>query len=145
MIDPQELRIGNLLELSATDPNTKEVLKFTGPVSGILHDKILMGSSEVSKEGIHTPFDMLSGIPLTEERLLKAGFTLSQLLVEDNEVPLVKDAYYGENPVTHDHLIHLKNTGSGWFYLNSHHKVPCVHSLQNLVYDLAGEELTFKD
>ncbi len=77
-------------------------------------------------------------IHLTEEWLLKFGF---EIAFADEAF---KEALYGDNPVTEDYLIILKNVSNYWFYRNGHFKIRYVHQLQNLFFALTGEELTIK-
>ena len=85
--------------------------------------------------------DKFEHIPLTEEWLLKFGFTKQSTSNNCNKW------FKGENPITHDWLFHLV-----WlvghptpFYQNGHHMIKYVHQLQNLFWCLCNEELTIKN
>ena len=81
-----------------------------------------------------------SGIPLTEDILVKLGFEIDSV-----DRPILHADYKVINPITHDYMIELKNVGTGWFYRNGYFKIDYVHQLQNLYFALCGEELTFKN
>lgn len=83
-------------------------------------------------------------IPITEEWLIKFGFEISEDSYSDNlgnHICSHKEALFGENPITYDYMIILKNLGDGWFYKNSHHKINYVHELQNLYFSLTKSEI----
>ena len=85
-------------------------------------------------------------IPLTEEILLKCGFSCTE------ESGTSKGFSIGENIVTYDYLVYLtwlkRIDGKGLdpypFYRNGRHIVKYLHQLQNLYYALTGEELEVK-
>ena len=87
-------------------------------------------------------FDMteVSPIPLTEELLLKFGY-------QKREGDVCHDWWYGENKVTYDWLICIKQSinRNVFFYQNSRHVINYVHQLQNLHFVLSGEELVLKE
>ena len=112
----KEFRLGNFIN------------EYGSPVTINIAKLVYMDSN---KDLINTIY---SGIPLTEERLLKLGFRLG----DDG---YTRSAFYGENPVTKDYLLVLKNVGDGWFYRNGHFKIEYIHQLQNLIFALCGEEL----
>lgn len=87
--------------------------------------------------------DMIEPIPLTEEILLKCGFSCT----EESETS--KGFSIGENIVTYDYLVYLtwlkSIDGKGLdpypFYRNGGHIVKHLHQLQNLYFALIGQEL----
>jgi hypothetical protein len=81
-----------------------------------------------------------SGIPLTEEWLLKAGFKTRVTI--NHSVQYFK----GENPITNDWLFDILwlEGYSEPFYRNGFHKIKYVHQLQNLYFVLTCEELEVK-
>lgn len=102
------------------------------------HDQIVVNYANGS--GIYTVnLKDVEIIPLTEEWLLKFGFKVDYMNLD-----VLICAYYGENPLTKDYVLELKNVGNGWFYHNGHFKIDFVHQLQNLYFALCGEELELK-
>jgi len=122
MIAPQELRMGNFVH----SPYDGHVVKVNAA------DIFLIANGH-HREARFEP------IELTEDWLLKFGFEIDYM----NRDILIC-AYYGENPVTKDYILELKNTSDGWFYRNGYFKIKTVHQLQNLTFALTGEELTIK-
>lgn len=88
-------------------------------------------------KGVENYFEM-KPIPLDEEWLLKFNFKIEEIHAG------LSEADFGHNPITQDFILTIKNTGSGWFYRNSHFKLDYVHQLQNLYFALCGEELELK-
>jgi hypothetical protein len=131
MINPFELRLGNFvsdghygfMKISLIDDRGWATLLPIGAVTN---------SPRVE-------LTELNPIPLTEEWLTKFGFEKDK-----RSADYVQVYYFGENPVTNDWMISLKNTGKGFFYRNSHFSVNYVHQLQNLYFALTKEELTIK-
>lgn len=82
-------------------------------------------------------------IPLTEKWLLDFGFE------KDNKGSVSVQFNYGENPLTHDHMIQLiwlkklpnYELEEYPFYRNGHFAVKYVHQLQNLYFALTNNEL----
>lgn len=127
---PQELRVENLVY----DRSKTRIVKVWGIESN--HDQITVNHANGSAVYKVDLKDIVP-IDLTEEWLLKMGFEFSH--------EIIKEALYGENPVTKDYLIVLKNTGDGWFYRNGYFKMKHVHQLQNVYFALTGEELKIKE
>lgn len=128
MIAPQELKQNNLIR----DIQSGRI----GAVLTIGEKKctIKMPFSKLSQS-----YEDFEPIELNEDWLLKLGFEIE---FSDHAF---KEAYYGENPVTKDYLINLKNTGDGWFYRNGYFKIKYVHHAQNLTFAITGEELKIKE
>jgi hypothetical protein len=128
MINPRELRIGNLVRgIDAPYPASIEGIDPNGGVF-LLGDSIPWEPSEVSP------------IPLTEEWLVKFGFKAENDLNLDFRFP---------NGTRH--LI-TRESDSGWYYGFECYLVELpnielnyVHQLQNLYFALTGEELTIKE
>ena len=128
MIAPKELRMQNLVYVTETDQIV--------PITAINLDIGVI----VNRSLRMLAFTEIEPIELTEEWLLKFGFEIG----DDGSSNLLhsyKEAFYGDNPVTKDYLLILKNTGGAWFYRNGYFKINTVHQLQNLYYSLCGEEL----
>lgn len=91
-------------------------------------------------------YNNLQPIPLTEEVLLKCGFSCT----EESETS--KGFSIGENIVTYDYLVYLtwlkridrKGLDPYPFYRNGRHIVKHLHHLQNLYFALTGQELEIK-
>ncbi len=87
----------------------------------------------------HVTFD---AIPLTEEWLLKFGFTVGR--ESDLDLPPLK--FYRKEEHYNGKTAHLFVSDYGD---DSHYDIPLphikyIHQLQNLYYSLTGEELTLK-
>ncbi len=116
----QELRIGNKLKIGSLVLTVAELCadEFTTPEHG----------------AISYGHPILSGIPLTEEWLLKMGFN-----------PIDSDPdilYYTKNNVA---LNAFGDHSKIWLrYVSNTIEIKSVHQLQNLYFALTGEELTIK-
>jgi hypothetical protein len=115
-----ELRIGNLFIL----PN--------GDIGKISYHEIRLMVVAIEKPD-YKP------IPLTEEWLLKFGFS-------NREAFSYKEWFIGFNPITHDWMFDICwLVGHDYpFYRNGHFAIKYLHQLQNLYFALTGEELTIK-
>jgi len=130
----EELRIGNLI--AEPYDNITEV------VNEIVANTKSDGSGEINGE----IEDYFNPIPLTEEWLLKFGFTKY-----DNGCISAKFCI-GKNPITHDYLFELTwlkdytdvNFEPHPFYKNGYHQIKYIHQLQNLYFALTGQELEVK-
>jgi hypothetical protein len=132
MINKSEIRIGNMLSY-VTNPDQKE-------------NKIVTVEN-ITKQGINSiddyehsvffdllEFDALFGIPLTEDWLLKFGFTANILNG--------KILSYGNRKSLKSFVI---DTNFKLLLPYTILIIKCVHQLQNLYFDLTGEELILKD
>jgi hypothetical protein len=122
MISSTELRIGNL------------IYSITGTIFALSAEDI-----RCIDDGEDN--DMCAPIPITEELLLKAGFGMNQF-TENGSQQLHADfdvfrLYLRDGEVS----IHY-NTGQGWFPVLVH-GIKYIHRLQNIFFELCGEELTF--
>lgn len=120
MITANELRLGNLVNFMEDDTI------FT--VEEIVTDGIGVHNEE---ESTWIEIDQFSGIPLTEEWLLKFGFTWSHYHQDT-----AQREYYGINEY---YVCKLNNR---FYYENT--KLEYIHQLQNLVFALTGTELELK-
>ena len=127
MIDPKELRIGNLVLVQSR--------KLATDISDVLAiDKIVPQSCT-----------RYHPIPITPEWLERFGF-------EKRESSTCVEYYIGINDITHDWLFSLTwllrpeliNAPIAPFYRNGRHTIHYVHQLQNLYFALTGKELTIK-
>lgn len=134
-----DLRIGNYLQdregrlcivtavTKETDPLSNEDFKaptLKGPVTSLPH----------------------SPIPLTEEILVRLGFTVKENL-------WFECAYFSEQDADDTNIICI-NLSSGRCCLTTEYRehyvyaakeIRCLHQLQNLYFALTGEELTLKE
>lgn len=119
MIDPKELRIGNLVGFYK--PLLKDLQVGSIEEIHLLEDGYHLGVNDFSK---YTLINLagLSGIPLTEEWLLRLGFG------KDGEAP-------GRLKLDCD---------LGVITIRPGKNVEYVHQLQNIYFTLAGLELTIK-
>jgi len=139
MIESKDLRIGNLVN--------EEVLGDC-QVSGISKETVWVEVKNIKSNGshnlreFHININFLKPIPLTEEWLLKFGFSKNEndvLQIETTLMPLsitLSDNYPDEKY-------------KAWVYEDensSYHiisdNIKYVHQLQNLYFDLTNEELT---
>lgn len=128
----EELRIGNLItSIIPLQGSQIEKMRFKGDVLKVTKETFGM-TDEFMK--------MLSGIPLTEEWLTKAGFK-----------PWGKYDYLWKKGRNHACTIIQEEEfkgGKEWFELrgvkNGHVIIEYVHQLQNLYFALTGEELKFE-
>lgn len=128
MIDPKELRIGNVV-MYGSDIAIIYRLGATYCYSNLL----IENTTGVTTDEIKYH----SGIPLTEEWLLKMGF-------KKRQDPGIFGMY------TKDECWDLDKFEGGYYFkdheLNHINSAPmiCVHQMQNLFFALTGEELTIK-
>ena len=123
MIDVRELRIGNYVYLFKSTTLYK--------ITGIGYSEIEEGryeASGISSEAVfRTYIDNLNPIPLTEELLLKCGFEKHTWGIVTYYSPLFE---LGAD-------FHLKG-------VDYNIQVKSLHQLQNLYFDLGGQELEVK-
>ena len=120
MIQATELRIGNLL---------LDAVKIQIEVCALGKDVLMAKDSGTSR------YEVVRGIPLTEEWLLRFGFTNYETqwwyYKQEEKFVLTYEEYLGE-----------KN-----FFLSYEYEqapIKYVHQLQNLYFALTGTELTLK-
>lgn len=125
-MEARELRIGNLV----FSPYDNKAIQVNGT-------DIFMLEVEHHRELKFKP------IPISDEWLKHIGFQISDDSYSDgNHKPAnYKEAFYGENPVTKDYLLMLKNVGDGWFYRNGYFKIDYLHQIQNLHFALTNKEI----
>ncbi|WP_312900207.1 hypothetical protein [Chryseobacterium taichungense] len=132
-MEAKDLRIGNYVEVLGNIDKIKgigsnehgEYAEFKNTYNGYYF--------------IHNNEELVKPIPLTEEWLLKFGFQIEEIHAG------LSEADFGNNPLTKDFILTVKNTGDGWFYRNGYFKIDYVHQLQNLYFALSGEELTLTE
>jgi hypothetical protein len=129
VIQPQELRIGNLVFYQ----NEVYEIKALGSHEANLGDG----------KGTH-PYGSISGIPLTGEWLLKFGFERDESVRVENGI-LTLDLTKSDSPI-HDFV--WRNNTFGASGSEFHYDMPqikYVHQLQNLYFTLTGEDLTIRE
>jgi hypothetical protein len=146
-----ELRVGNFILEFDCEP-------YYFPIESIYINNVGVYRCSYRKQSIDTTLDMVEPIPLTEEWLLKFGFTKNESKIIDsysisisklgtlkklsvtiqfgNEYVMIRE---GENdkPSSEDSIITLLNG-------DTHGRPFYIHQIQNLYFALTGEELTIK-
>lgn len=136
-MEARELRIGNVVNALHHNNDSPNPAKFNLPVivESVAKDRISTSLGE------RIEVEYLSGIPLTEEWLLKMGFVQDC----DGDYTLGTILYYGAS--------RRLNAGPKalWIacYENYHYdiytNIQYVHQVQNIYHALTGEELTIND
>lgn len=126
MIEIQDLRIGNLVNASifGGKPGEQEWIHLTGKVDALHKDYINLG------DGIRFEYRHISGIPLSEEILLKCGIKFKDGFYNiTDEIRIDSDNFnvYAEQD----------NNIMVWVGVECKH----LHQLQNLYFALTGQEL----
>ncbi len=126
-LKPQELRFGNYIK-------SKE--------SGFNHIVLGIEDKRVSLDKSKYPYDFLRDcepVPLTEEWLLRFGFEKDRYnFIINFGFDFCVEYYYADNIY------------SFWIYTDDDwhcilNEIKYVHSLQNLIYALTGQELTLNE
>lgn len=139
MIQPNELRLGNLVLRAIGWNNEARPIIWSDDsyVVSQLNDSTVWIDSENGT--MDEDFTNISGIPLTEEWLLKAGFK--------NEYAQVYSGWIGDDIWGRmDFKVNIfciisSGREAEESYLNH---IKYVHQLQNLFHAISGEELEFK-
>lgn len=123
MINPRELRIGNLVQIIGSETDYNEF-------DGDFYD------------------DQINPIPLTEEWVIKLGFKKQEYHLDWMEMPYrhsVIKAFGLNTNWAHGKMIgyNVCVKGIGWTNVQFN-KLEFVHQLQNLYFALTGEELTIQ-
>lgn len=135
MIQPQELRKGNIIGRYFHNPNPKGATKEVaiGVVMEIREESVNMTAKLGRKERIKLPYESLTPIELTEEWLIKLGYKKDEFEIFSTQSKLF--IYPMEN------INSFKATWRG----SSIGEIKTVNHLQNLFYFLTGKELTIKE
>lgn len=143
-IKASELRIGNYVDIINRSNEVHlplGVIKQVGQIGFSQTAVYELGNFAVlTSHQIVENRDLLS-IKLTEDLAKRLG--LKEHKVDSN----FSFWHIGVNPLTKDWLFCLsKHKDDDYFFFqNAYHKIMYVHHAQNLAYDLAGLELTFKN
>jgi hypothetical protein len=139
MINPQELRIGNTVKYKTPFMQDYDLVL----VESIISDGLVDGINySFSNENYILSFE-LQPVPVTEEWLLKFGFEKENISWFKNMIIYKRDSFilhyldHEFNPVIEDN--------SEGYFLAIGNDIKYVHQLQNLYFDLTGEELTIKE
>lgn len=139
-MEAKELRIGNYVQLIPDNKRTelKDRIIRVDRIDEIGVEQLSITLLKVSRD-FGASYEMIEGIPLTEEILLKCGF-------EEN--------YRSKTRVNYDHkdfmfigydinLSGIDNMATGLRYYGSHIKIVYLHDLQNAFKAFTGEELIY--
>jgi hypothetical protein len=132
-----ELRIENLIYDTNGRVSTVEEIK-RHPSCERDYDYIV-SFNELGRTTVYV--EELKPIPLTEELLLKFGFEINELSVYSYASNGSIGIYKG-SPIFHYVLSSTSDSLNGYIYHTI--EIKYVHQLQNLYFDLIGEELTIK-
>ena len=139
MIQANDLRIGNLIQLiyESNRPALEERIVRVDRI-----DEIGVEILENGERVFGASYELLEGIPLTEEILLKCGFEkIKGKYIEDTFMNA--DLNFG-NPVLklNDYTMLCANGGYEYLFLDGF-RIPCkyLHQLQNLTHALTNTEL----
>lgn len=131
MVDIKELRIGNIVKCYSSLYKKNKPFE----VSQILVDNIELIDTDESFEIL---YDRLDGIPLTEELLLKCGFTKEYYGFSCDIVELSYGRFLCNDDTDKDKLFLSINNAE---YTISGVSFKYLHQLQNIYYALMGKEL----
>lgn len=134
MVDIKELRIGNIVKCYSSLYKKNKPFE----VSQILVDNIELIDTDESFEIL---YDMLDGIPLTEELLLKCGFTKEYYGFSCDIVELSYGRFLCNDDTDKDNLFLSINNAE---YTISGVSLKYLHQLQNMYFYLTGNELDVK-
>lgn len=129
----KELRIGNIVN----DPDGFQLTVTE------LGENVLGSEDSLHRE------DQVSGIPLTDDWLMRAGFEKCEPAFENCINPYwAKNAvvlFFTETPPENTFLLATGFTHDGKYYASTTRWITSVHELQNYYFACKGEELTFKE
>lgn len=125
-----ELRIGNWVLIPYQNAPIAIPAHETQVQGMTIFGEILTNNTP-EHEGLKTNPIHISGIPLTEEWLLKFGF-VSPGYYEDNEIYRINE----------DDIWIMRNENGFYLYEYVETKIKYIHQLQNLYFALTGKELT---
>lgn len=128
---PQDLRIGNLVILCVANVN------HYGKIHSLTPSHLLIG------DGIKCDYSDLEPIIITEEWLLKCGFTPCESLFKDKPNILSVQISNNETLDYEDGELFIANVGSHRV-VTLWNNIIHLHQLQNLYYAITGEELEVK-
>ncbi|TDQ12179.1 hypothetical protein [Pedobacter metabolipauper] len=134
-----ELRIGNFVQ--------SIISNFELTVVGFIGDRIFYGNPKTPDV---RPDYEIEPIPLTEDWLIKLGFTKPEVPTgyqEENDLyqTFIGRVTFGARLFPDNTYIFEIELNVGCGYTDVIHSPDYVHELQNLVYALTGEELTIKE
>lgn len=149
-----ELRIGNFVTIDNKNgwPQMKGVPVIVTGVRQFIDEDFPKSTGDVHLEGegindYFSQFDeFIQPIPLTEEYLLKFGFTKSDNgLVFDHPAPAVPENEYKDLGTLYPaFFFNNRPEVAKWMDCHTRVAIEYVHQLQNLYFALTGEELTIK-
>lgn len=121
-IDPKELRIGNIVS-ECEEENAPEWYQV---VTGIVNDDVYLTNGDIEKS------ENLYPVKITKEELLRVGF-------------FIKKGRFGNEYHLINFSIYTNKKGDFCFcWDNFIREIKYFHHLQNLYFDLTGEELVYE-
>jgi hypothetical protein len=142
MIDPKSLRIGNTVNCLHHNNDSPDPVKFNVPVTiAEIHADCLILST-----GQRVELKYFSGIPLSEQELIRLGFTKAKNgVVFDHPSPAVPEDEHKDLGTSYpSFFFNNRPEVKKWMDAHTRVAVEYVHQLQNLYYSLTGTELTYK-
>ena len=137
MLDPKDLRIGNLVSCEAIGDTYTDRKPYYGEciyaVTGLRGGFVWLDIGHDAEQKV--PCDHVQPIPITEERLKMAGFEKSKSK---------SDKWYDLKCFGINFMEGRCVQGIDNVFYNQLPYPTSVHQLQNLYFALAGEELQFK-
>lgn len=128
-MQPSEIRIGNLVSLPRAG-NKECVVEIIHPQWVHLHGNF-----------IHNAWDDISGVPMTEEKLIEFGFTKCTDNLYYHVDIINSQSFFNGNDIdvyaTRPYNVQIR-IGDGFIK-----NVEFVHEFQNIMYSLFGVELSF--
>jgi len=126
-VKPTEFRIGNMVTATVLDKSFGG-----GKISGILESSVFVNTIK---------FDLshISGIPITEEWLLRFGFKFDGHIYEASKE--IREKSNKDIGVKYQAYFFNKRLNR-WMDCQTRVCVDYIHQLQNLYFALTGEELT---
>ena len=141
MIDPKELRIGNLVYYKYLRSAPDERVYGEAVISGI-HENGFQFKKITGNHSLVMDLKDFDPIPITPEWLERLGFDLDE---DDGG----RSVQVGNNCSIYHYpdygfCIHYEFTAPNFHEFNQWHQPTSVHQLQNLFFCLCGEELKIK-
>jgi len=148
----QELRIGNLIQIELGEREIAKVEELTLETGESNNQYYFLETNLLSNNSKWVdPIDFFEPIPLTEEWLLKFGFTKKRNL-RGNKIDISAFSWF----INNQEFLELKKYHCGDYdegqtfyptinYCDTNLVINYVHQLQNVYFALRNQELTIKE